>query len=276
MDVTGDTVSDASHIRNGYVGHLNDGTQVTGSYTGSSPSLQAKTNISPTTSSQTIQADSGYDGLSSVQINAMPSMTLPSASSASSSGTSKATITPTSSAQYLNIPTGYNDTAQYYTIAAASGGTSNMVTGTFKGTTTGVAMDVTLNYSGSGYPIALLIFPDAGATAGTFGSTVKRYAIQMFSVAKLKTDTAPAYANSTDDQDIATITIRYKNSTSSSGTYSQSSNISGTFNDTDSSGSQAVNTVKIRSKTSMSVFIAGSNYGFLANIDYRYVVLYSS
>lgn len=41
----------------------------------SSPNLQAKTNISPTTSSQTIQADQGFDGLSSVQINAMPSGT---------------------------------------------------------------------------------------------------------------------------------------------------------------------------------------------------------
>lgn len=39
------------------------------------PILQSKTNISPTTSSQTITADSGYDGLSSVQINAMPSGT---------------------------------------------------------------------------------------------------------------------------------------------------------------------------------------------------------
>lgn len=37
--------------------------------------LQAKTNISPTTSSQTIEPDSGYTGLSSVQINAMPSGT---------------------------------------------------------------------------------------------------------------------------------------------------------------------------------------------------------
>lgn len=36
---------------------------------------QAKTNISPTTSSQTITPDSGYDALSSVQINAMPSGT---------------------------------------------------------------------------------------------------------------------------------------------------------------------------------------------------------
>ena len=40
-----------------------------------SPTLQAKTNIAPSTSSQTITADSGYDGLSSVQINAMPSGT---------------------------------------------------------------------------------------------------------------------------------------------------------------------------------------------------------
>ena len=42
---------------------------------GGTPNLQAKTNISPTTSSQTITADSGYDGLSSVQINAMPTGT---------------------------------------------------------------------------------------------------------------------------------------------------------------------------------------------------------
>lgn len=75
MDLTQDTVSDASHIRNSYVGHLNDGTSAIGSYSGGSPSLQAKTNIAPTTSSQTITADEGYDGLSSVQINAMPSGT---------------------------------------------------------------------------------------------------------------------------------------------------------------------------------------------------------
>lgn len=39
------------------------------------PNLQAKTNIAPSTSSQTITADNGYDGLASVQINAMPSGT---------------------------------------------------------------------------------------------------------------------------------------------------------------------------------------------------------
>lgn len=56
-----------------------------------SPNLQAKTNINPSTSSQTIQADTGYDGLSSVQINAMPTQTLPTSASSSGSGSSKNT-----------------------------------------------------------------------------------------------------------------------------------------------------------------------------------------
>lgn len=38
---------------------------------GGTPNLQAKTNINATTFSQTITADEGYDGLSSVQINAL-------------------------------------------------------------------------------------------------------------------------------------------------------------------------------------------------------------
>lgn len=85
MDVTGKTVTSAS-MRTGVTALKNDGTDITGS---------------------------------------IQDMTLPSVSSSTSSGTAKATITPTSSAQYLNIPTGYNDTAQYYTIAAASGGSSS-------------------------------------------------------------------------------------------------------------------------------------------------------
>jgi len=156
LDLSQDTVSSASHIRSGYVGHLNDGTQVTGSYSGSSPSLQAKTDINPTTSSQTIQPDSGYDGLSSVQINAMPSMTLPSSASSSSSGTSKATIIPGSSAQYLNIPTGYNGTSQYYTIAAASGGSGKNAQ-----IDTGVGRVASSTYTDMGFEITV-------AKAGTY------------------------------------------------------------------------------------------------------------
>lgn len=58
-----------------------------------SPTYQAKTNITPTTSSQTITADVGYDALSSVQINAMPSG---SASTPATTITANPTITVSS------------------------------------------------------------------------------------------------------------------------------------------------------------------------------------
>ena len=94
-----------------------------------SPNFQTVTKTyTPTTSAQTetitYNTSQYYNGLQEVNVtvNAMPTMTLPSASSTTSSGTAKATITPGSAAQYLNIPTGYNGTAQYYTIAASGGG----------------------------------------------------------------------------------------------------------------------------------------------------------
>ena len=114
---SGKGIIDIEYNQNGTINYVNPSPFVPSI----GPNLQSKTNISPTTSSQTITADSGYDGLSSVQINAMPTMTLPTAASSTSSGTAKATITPGSTAQYINIPTGYNGTAQYYTISAASG-----------------------------------------------------------------------------------------------------------------------------------------------------------
>ena len=77
------------------------------------PNLQAKTNISPTTSSQTIRPDTGYDGLSSVQINAMPSgsVTAPASITGSSAtvstGTNTLTLTKTVSVTPSVTTAGY-------------------------------------------------------------------------------------------------------------------------------------------------------------------------
>ena len=65
IDLTQDTVSSANHIRNGYVGHLNDGTSATGDYSGTTPTLTTK-NI---TANGTYNASSdNADGYSSVTV----------------------------------------------------------------------------------------------------------------------------------------------------------------------------------------------------------------
>lgn len=151
-----------------------------------SPNLQAKTNISPTTSSQTITADSGYDGLSSVQINAMPSgsasgpSTVSSTSATVSTGTNTLTltktvsITPTVSAGYVSAGTATNATVTltgsvttkaaatitpgttnqtiasgtYLTGTQTISGDANLVAGNIKSGTT--IFGITGSYTGSG------------------------------------------------------------------------------------------------------------------------------
>ena len=112
-------------------------TSVTVSVSTPSPNLQAKTNISPTTSSQTITADNGYDGLSSVQINAMPSgsVTAPSTISGTSATVSTGTNTLTLSKTVSVTP---SVTTAGYVSSGTAGNSSVSLTAsvTTKGATT--------------------------------------------------------------------------------------------------------------------------------------------
>ena len=96
--------------------------------TTSGGTMQAKSNIDPTTSSQTIEPDEGYDGLSSVQINAMPTGTAgtPTATKGAVSNHS-ISVTPsvTNSAGYISSGT-INGTAVSVTASELDSGAKSI------------------------------------------------------------------------------------------------------------------------------------------------------
>lgn len=159
--------------------------------------LQAKTNISPSTSSQTIEPDSGFTGLSSVQINAMPTMTLPTsaASSATSGYASKATISRSTSDQYINIPTGYNSAGAYYKINAVANGSATApasISGSSATVSTGTNT-LTLSKTVSVTPSVTAGYVSSG-TAGNSSVSL---------TASITTKAAATYYPSTSDQTIS-------------------------------------------------------------------------
>lgn len=139
MDVTQDTVA-ADKLLQTYTATKNDGTKVTGTLIPSvAPTLQSKT-VSPSTSQQTVSPDSGYDGLSSVTVNAMPSGT---------AGTPTATK-GTVSNHSVSVTPSVTNTTGYITGGTKSGtavtvSASELVSGTKSITSSGTT-DVT-NYA---------------------------------------------------------------------------------------------------------------------------------
>ncbi len=157
----------------------------------------------------------------------------------------------------------------------SSGGASNIVTGTFTGTTTGQALSVRLNYSGTGYPIAYMIYPSEGMrnANGTFNTTVQRYAIRSFTATM---DTLPV-AQST----AGSVVVSYKNSASSANSYTSTGSNANTDNPftgaPDSSNARSVaKLVKGSNGTVLYAFIASNSYGFMANVEYTYHAVFTS
>ena len=130
--------------------------------------LQAKTNIDPTTSSQTIEPDTGYTGLSSVQINAMPSGTegTPTATKGTVSNHS-ISVTPsvTNTAGYI---TGSTKTGTAVTVSASelvSGSETKTANGTYDVTN---LAELVVNVAGSSVKTATGTFTGNGTRQVTF------------------------------------------------------------------------------------------------------------
>ena len=281
-----------------------------GSGGGGTATLQTKSKTyTPTTSQQTdtVSPDSGYDGLSSVNVtvNAMPSGTAgtPSATKGTVSnhsvsvtpsvtnttgyitGGTKSGIAVTVSASELvfgsetktaNGTYDVTNLASLVVNVSGGGGASNVVTGTFTGTTTGAAMDITIPYSGTGYPIAIDVCVSEGARNGngTFYNTLQRYAVVFWAGNKENTET-PTYVNGYSPS-FFTYACRYKSSdTTASTTANSGGTQASTLANINASASRDL-VVRMKSPTVMSVYIASTSYGFMANTEYTYHIMYSS
>ena len=156
-----------------------------------------------------------------------------------------------------------------------SGGATNFVTGTFKGTSTGT-MDVTIPYSGTSYPIAVIIVPTEGAynsTTGTIYSLVQRYVISEWVMTKSRITASPTYATSGGANYGVTAWV-YKSSTSSATSYSRSSAMNTNVYTTDSATAAGATACRVLSNKKLNVYIAASSYGFAPNVEYKYMVVY--
>lgn len=181
------------------------------------------------------------------------------------------------------------DVANYSTVSVnvSGGGGSNIVQGTFTtGATRNTTGAVTLNYSGSGYPIACFVYINGGPyNNGTGGNTtwynsVNRYDCGWYAMTKARTTTAPTYETSGMDN-AGTVALIYKNSTSKSTTYTRTSSMSmNTY--TSSSTDPTNNTGMVRFKgngTTLAYYIGnltGTTMGFPPSTEMAYIVIYSS
>ena len=167
--------------------------------TGSTINNQDKT-VNPSTSQQSITADSGYTGLGTVTVTAMPAITLPTsaAASATSGYTSKATISRSTSDQYINIPTGYNSAGAYYKIDAVANGSA-----TAPATISGTAASVSTGTNTLTLTKTISVTPTVTAgyiSSGTAGNS------SVSLTASITTKAAATFHPSTTAQSIAAST----------------------------------------------------------------------
>ena len=163
----------------------------------------------------------------------------------------------------------------------------NIVQGTFTtGSTRAGTGTTTISYSGSGYPIALMVYVDGGAynnsTGGntTWYDSVDRYDVGAYYMTKARIPAAPTYTTSAA-ANYGVTAIIYKNSTSTSTSYTRTSSMTANAY-TSSSTDAAASTVCVRFKgngTTLSWYVGNatsSTIGLAPSTTYAYIAVYSS
>lgn len=222
--------------------------------------------------------------------SAVPAVDLPK----TGGGTARFTDVTDTTAAAADVASGkyFYDALGVRTLGTSSGGggASNIVQGTFTTTaTTNATGTVDINYTGSGYPIALLVYVDGGmynnSTGGntTWYNSTQRYAVGQYSMIKARTTTTPTYGTSGADN-YGVVAIIYKNSTSSGTSYTRTSAVNiNTYTSSSTNATTSTSCVRFQGSGKKLTYYTGyysssSSYaiGLMAGIKYAYIAVYSS
>ena len=159
----------------------------------------------------------------------------------------------------------------------ATGGASNFLTGTFTTPSSAGYTNINIPYTGSGYPIMIVVVVETGAyhSGTTWYSSTQRYAVGQWTCTKSNFSTAPGYTTS-GAANQGVVTAIYKNSTSSSTSYTRTSAMNTNVFSSSNASNSAVNTIKYKSGNVLSYYTNTSSYGLHPNVTYRYFIVYSS
>lgn len=169
----------------------------------------------------------------------------------------------------LNVPSG-------------GGGCTRMVTGSFTtGSTRASAGTVSINYTGTGYPIAVMVYIDGGAynPDTTWYNTVAQYDADSFTMTKAQMTSTPTFVSSGSvpaNQGVATVT--YKSNASTATTHTRSGSQSAVFFNS-SNATTGYNCVRFKNNTKTLSYYIGNNasnrVGFAPSQTYDYIIVYS-
>ena len=163
------------------------------------------------------------------------------------------------------------------TVNVPSSGVTNIKTGTFKPSTTGVGT-LDTGYTGNGYPIAAVFIVDGGLSNPTntdWYDAVANGAVGMWSMTKSNMTSAPTYNGTYQTTDGCSVTTLRKSSASDAQTYSGGGGtLTATFNANSAPVSAGNTCIKFSDKKTVNYY-ASSAGGLKTGITYRYWVVYS-
>lgn len=183
------------------------------------------------------------------------------------SGVEVEPLTVTENGEYSEEGVAYSPV----TVNVPSSGVTNIKTGTFKPSTTGVGT-LDTGYTGNGYPIACLIIPDGGVynPNSDFYSLNAVYAIGEYVITKGNANSTPAYTGGADDG-CAVFSI-YKSAADS---YSRAMNINTAAMTQANPSASGTAVATFKDKKTLCYLGGTSSYCFNTGITYRYWIVYS-